>query len=242
MFSKFFISAALVLGLTLQVSAHAIITPALGVTGQAARSDVTRPSKANPCGGGVNVASVVGQSTPVSLNADGTFAVNVTNFNGGKDGSRQVTVKVDTTGTGKSFNTAATVTQNGDAAPSNVGSQEVTVQMPAGTTCDGTGCLAAFTTAGGFGNCVLVQSGAAGAAGNSTTGANNAATGAAAAAATTGNGRGRGRKAKNAQRADIDIRAVGTRAARAYRRAQLVELDPSQIPDDSFSDLDELSE
>ena len=50
-----------------------------------------------------------------------------------------------------------------------MGSQQVTVQLPAGTTCAGGAtknlCLVSFTTAGGFGNCVVVQKGAAAAGG-----------------------------------------------------------------------------
>ena len=80
MFSKLF-SAALVLGLTLQVSAHAIINPALGVTGTARRNDVKRPSTASPCGNGVNVAQQLAASTAVTMNGN-TFTTTVTNFNG----------------------------------------------------------------------------------------------------------------------------------------------------------------
>ena len=80
MFSKLF-SAALVLGLTLQVSAHAIINPALGVTGTARRNDAKRPSTASPCGNGVNVAQQLAASTAVTMNGN-TFTTTVTNFNG----------------------------------------------------------------------------------------------------------------------------------------------------------------
>ncbi|KAG6841503.1 hypothetical protein C0991_010361 [Blastosporella zonata] len=83
---------------------------------------------------------------------------------GTPDGSRQVTLTVDATGVGKTF-VAGTVTTNGDLAPTNVGSQQITASLPAGTKCTGGAagnlCLAAFKTAGGFGNCVVVQQGSA---------------------------------------------------------------------------------
>jgi hypothetical protein len=48
-------------------------------------------------------------------------------------------------------------------APSSIGSQNLTVQLPSGTKCQGgpSGnlCLVSFKTAGGFGNCVVVQQG-----------------------------------------------------------------------------------
>ena len=112
----------------------------------------------------------------------------------GQDGSRQVTAKVDDAATGKTF-VAAQVTKNGDLvnnsfhswfygtnyiyykAPTDVGSQQLTIQLPANTKCTGgsgkDSCLVSFTTAGGFGNCVVVQQKAA---------ANNAAPATAAAA------------------------------------------------------------
>lgn len=236
MFSKFFVVVPFVLGLTLQASAHAIISPALGVTGTPVRNDVQRPSKQAPCGT-VDIAQTINTTTPIVAAADGSFATNITNFNAGQDGSRQVTAEVDATGTGSSF-VAATVTKNGDLAPTDVGSQQIAVQLPPGTTCSGGAgsdlCLVSFTTAGGFGNCVVVQQGAA--AVNGTAAANSTATAATAAdstVATAGNTttaatgakhhhKG-GKKAKAAAAAaaaaPVDARAFGTRAARAFRRA-----------------------
>ena len=79
--------------------------------------------------------------------------------------------------------------------PSDVGSQPLTVSLPAGTKCTGgnTGnlCLVSFTTAGRFGNCVVVQQGANGTAtgtGTATTQAAAAASGTAAATQGGGNG------------------------------------------------------
>ncbi|KAI0032419.1 hypothetical protein K488DRAFT_23179, partial [Vararia minispora EC-137] len=160
MFSK----ALAVLTLVLSVNAHAIFAPPLGVTGTPARSDVQRPSTAKPCGK-INPASTIDTSTPVVANADGTFTVTATDFNAGADGSRAVkTATVDATGSGTSFTGAATVNTNGNPKPSSVGSDQVTLALPAGTTCSGGAsgnlCLVSLTTTAGFGSCVVVQQGA----------------------------------------------------------------------------------
>ncbi|KAI0087398.1 hypothetical protein BDY19DRAFT_250717 [Irpex rosettiformis] len=194
MFSRLFFALTLLLSLSLQVSAHALIAPALGVQGTGARKDVQRPSTAKPCGN-ANIAQTIATSQAAQANAQGVVALTVTNFNSGKDGSRFIkSVKVDPTGTGKSF-VAATMVTNGVEAPTDVTSQQLTVQLPANTKCTGTGgrCLISLTTDGGFGNCVAVQQGAT---------TNAAAT--------------KGAKAAKAKR---DVRAVGSRAARAMRRA-----------------------
>ena len=69
-------------------------------------------------------------------------------------------------------------------APRDVGSQQLAIQLPSGTTCtggaDGNTCLVQFVTAGRFGNCVPVQIGSAA---NSTAAAASNGT----AAAATGN-------------------------------------------------------
>ncbi|KAK0384136.1 hypothetical protein NLU13_8225 [Sarocladium strictum] len=147
-----------------QVSAHAAIDPALGVQGNAVRNDVQRPSNNSPCGN-VNIASAIDTSKAVTADASGAFTVDIQNFNGGRDGSRQVTMKVNADGKGANF-VNAQVTVNGDAAPSGVGTQKITASLPAGTKCtggaSGNKCLASFTTLGGFGNCVVVQQGAGG--------------------------------------------------------------------------------
>jgi hypothetical protein len=81
MFSKSYIVSALVLtALSLQVNAHAAISPMLGVKGAPQRSDVQRPSSASECGN-VNIANNIDTSTPVQAAADGTFTATVTNFN-----------------------------------------------------------------------------------------------------------------------------------------------------------------
>ncbi|KZT28000.1 hypothetical protein NEOLEDRAFT_1176170 [Neolentinus lepideus HHB14362 ss-1] len=200
-FNKSVLVSIVAAGLSMQVSAHAIIAPALGVSGTPVRNDVQRPSANSECGN-VNVASTINTSTAITMTGN-TFTATVTNFNAGTDGSRQVTAKVDATGAGKTF-VAATVTENGDKSPTNVGSQQVTVQMPAGAKCTGgTGkdlCLVSFTTAGGFGNCVVVKQGAA----------NNA-------AATNNNAAATNNKANKAGK---QARSWGSRAARAARAAE----------------------
>jgi len=175
MFAKLLTTSAFLLALTLQVSAHAAVSPALGVSGTPVRGDVKRPNGANACGAGVNIAGAIDSSTAVNANAAGTFSATAINFNGGGDGSRQFTAKVDASGTGKSF-VAMTVTTNGDPKPANVGTQPIVANLPAGTKCTGGAsknkCLVQFVSSAGFGNCVAVtQGGAAAAAGGAQGGA-----------------------------------------------------------------------
>jgi len=132
MFSKIWTSAALVLALTLQVTAHAAVSPALGVSGTPVRNDVKRPSANSPCGAGVNIANTIDTSTAVAASAAGSFNADAISFNGGGDGSRKVTAKVDATGKGTKF-VAMSVTTNGDPAPKSAGSQPIVAALPAGT-------------------------------------------------------------------------------------------------------------
>jgi len=166
-FSKAAFISAFILAIGLQVHAHAIISPPLGVSGTPVRNDVQRPSTAKPCG---NAAlSAVGTSTAATIAADGTLKLSVTDFNAGADGSRAIkSLSIDTTATGKSFKAAAAsaIVTNGDANPTSVGTQQVTIKVPAGTVCTGGAgkdlCLMSFTTTAGFGNCVVAkQSGTA---------------------------------------------------------------------------------
>jgi hypothetical protein len=163
MFSKSFIAPIFLLALTSSVNAHAGITPALGVKGDFTRNDVQRPSSAQPCGN-INIAQNLDTSTAVKADANGNFLPSITNFNPGADGSRAIkTVEVDGTGTGNNF-VAAKMIVNGDDAPTNDTTQQLTAQLPAGTSCTGGAsknlCLASFTTTAGFGNCVVVSQGA----------------------------------------------------------------------------------
>lgn len=224
MFSMTFFAAAVIFALGLQVNAHAGVAPALGVQGKLTRKDVQRPSTAKPCG---KIALTnIDTSTPVIAAADGTMTINVTNFNGGKDGSREIkTLRIDATGTGKSFQAApaSAITKNGVAAPSSTGTEQLTVVMPAGTTCAGGKtkdlCLMSFTTDAGFGNCVVAQQAtAAGATGAAADNSTTVVTGAVAGNSTTTNSGScvTGKKAKKSVVARNDARAAGSRAARAY--------------------------
>ncbi|KAF4564523.1 hypothetical protein EYR40_010688 [Pleurotus pulmonarius] len=235
MFStKSLFGAVLALAFSVQVSAHAGATPALGVAGQFTRGDVERPSTANPCGE-VNIAQTLNAATPIVAAADGTFTATVQNFNGGRDGSRQFTVAVDAAAAGTNF-VPATVSKNGDPAPAAVGTEQLVGQLPAGTTCTGGQagnlCLAQFKSSAGFGNCVVIQQGAAAtgnaaAAGNAATGnavagaiGAGAAGGAAAAAAASAAGTGRGRRPQGGRgRGRNAAAAAGTRAPRALLHA-----------------------
>ncbi|KAK1961990.1 hypothetical protein LY78DRAFT_616751 [Colletotrichum sublineola] len=169
MLKSFFVYGAVLALSATQVAAHAAINPVLGLSGTAVRSDVKRPSDNAPCGNGVNIASAIGKSTAVKADASGSFTVDVQNFNGGKDGSRQVTMKVNAAGDGKTF-VDGKVTTNGDLAPASTGTQKVTASLPNGIKCSGGAsgdlCVASFKTAGGFGNCVVVQQAGNGGAGN----------------------------------------------------------------------------
>ena len=90
-------------------------------------------------------------------------------------------MEVDASGTGANF-VAGKVTANGEAAPASTGTEKITASLPAGTACSGGAsgdlCLASFKTAGGFGNCVVVQQGAGGGAAASGAGATGAGAGA----------------------------------------------------------------
>ncbi|KAK6977650.1 hypothetical protein R3P38DRAFT_3122676, partial [Favolaschia claudopus] len=99
---------------------------------------------------------------PVTVGKDGTsVSFNMTNFNGGGDGSRKVSVMIDPTGTGKSF-VKANVTKNGDPAPKEeTGSDLITVALPDGTKCTGGKgknlCLLSVKSTAGFGACTVAS-------------------------------------------------------------------------------------
>jgi len=162
MFTKFISTSVLVLALSAtQAFAHAAIAPQLGVQGTPVRNDVQRPSQNTPCGS-TNIAQNIDTSTAVPLSSSGSFQATVFNFNGGEDGSTEVTAQVDPSATGKSF-TTATVTKNGQLAPPAAGQAQIEVRLPSGTKCTGgkdkNRCLVSFTTKGGFGNCLVVSEG-----------------------------------------------------------------------------------
>lgn len=80
MFTKIWASSLLVSILCLQVTAHAAVSPALGVQEKIARKDVQIPSKNDPCGG-VNIAKNFGSSQTVPADANGNIRISATNFN-----------------------------------------------------------------------------------------------------------------------------------------------------------------
>ena len=81
MFVKIWASSLLVSALCLQVTAHAAVSPALGVQGTPKRSDVQRPSKQQPCGK-IDIANTFESSQAIPVDANGNFEVTAQNFNG----------------------------------------------------------------------------------------------------------------------------------------------------------------
>ena len=81
-FSKSLLAAAcLVASLALDVSAHAVVSPALGVQGAPIRADAQRPRKnTTPCGK-TDVASTFDTTEPIAADDTNTFSATVTNFN-----------------------------------------------------------------------------------------------------------------------------------------------------------------
>ncbi|KAJ7456065.1 hypothetical protein FB451DRAFT_1048547 [Mycena latifolia] len=179
------------LSMTARVSAHAGVSPALGVTGTFTKADVQRVVAGSDCGS-TNVAATIDSSTAVPADpTTGSFSVTGNSFDPGSDGSTSVTALVDTTGTGKSFTGTVDVTTNGNAVQTaSASTQPIVAALPAGTKCAGGAagnlCLVAFKTTAGFQNCVVVSQGAAS---NATAAAGTAASaGAAGAAGAIGGG------------------------------------------------------
>jgi len=165
MFSKILASSVLVLALCHQVTSHAIVTPSLGVVGTAVRADVQRPSSARPCGAAVtDISTAIDSAMTVVVNANGSFSVNGTSFNGGTDGSLQFKAQVDSSGNGTNF-VSMPINVNGNNSPPGAESTVIVASIPPGTKCTGgkTGnlCLAQFISGAGFGNCVAVSQGTA---------------------------------------------------------------------------------
>jgi len=156
MFAKICASSLLVSALCLQVTAHALISPGLGFPANPTRSNVQRPSNKNPCGNIGDIASQISTSTPVVADGNGEFQANVTSFNGGKDGSRTVSAKVDPTGQGKNFQDIQVIT-NGNGNPPSAGTEEITAKLPDGIQCQNNDCLVQVETTAGFGNCIVVK-------------------------------------------------------------------------------------
>lgn len=100
-------------------------------------------------------------------------------------------------------------------APKGTGTEQITAALPADAACAGGAsknkCLASFTTAGGFGNCVVVQQG--GTAGNASTAA--APTTGATATDGQGNNQGKGNAANNGKTVprEVGLETPGTLSA-----------------------------
>jgi hypothetical protein len=80
MVSNSFIAFIFLLCFTTSVDAHAAIDPALGVKGNASRSDVQRPSTASPCGS-INIAQTLDTSTALPVSSNGSISPTITDFN-----------------------------------------------------------------------------------------------------------------------------------------------------------------
>jgi hypothetical protein len=161
MFSKILASSVFVLALCHQVASHAIVTPALGVKGTAKRADVQRPNSASPCGAGVNdISTAIDSAMTVVANANGSFQVTGTSFNGGNDGSLQFKGQVDSSGNGTHF-VSMPISMNGNNSPPGAESTMIVASLPPGTKCtggkSGNLCLAQFISGAGFGSCVVVS-------------------------------------------------------------------------------------
>ncbi|KAJ7762065.1 hypothetical protein DFH07DRAFT_883478, partial [Mycena maculata] len=168
MFSMLSTVVIVALSMTASVSAHCGVSPALGVTGTFTKADVQRVVAGSDCGS-TNVAATIDSSTAVAADATGAFTVTANSFDPGSDGSSLMTALVDATGTGKSFASNVTITQNGNAVQSaSASTQQIKAALPAGTKCAGGAagnlCVVAFKTSAGFQNCVVVSQGAAAAA------------------------------------------------------------------------------
>ncbi|KAH9925922.1 uncharacterized protein BXZ73DRAFT_3286, partial [Epithele typhae] len=155
------LSAVLLAAATLQAEAHATIQPMLGLTRTPVRSDAIRPSDSTPCGN-VNIAQTFDTSTTIAVKADRTFTATITNFNAGVDGSREIVkASFDPTGTGNAFQDLKIITNGQHAPTAATGSEQLLFQLRHGLDCkggkNGKKCLVAFKTAGGFGNCVVVE-------------------------------------------------------------------------------------
>ncbi|KAJ7230269.1 hypothetical protein GGX14DRAFT_582667, partial [Mycena pura] len=125
--------------------------PTLGVKGIPTRDDVQRPAQHGHC-----LQHMIDTSMPM----EASCSTSPTTMRAGADDSCSVSVLVDATGTGDKF-VSAKVTKNGDAAPTSIGSDEVTLQLPAGTHCTGGKaknlCLLSVKSTAGFGGCTVVS-------------------------------------------------------------------------------------
>jgi len=80
MLSKSFAASLFLLGLTSSVTADGVVTPALGVSGNPATSNVQHPSDSAPCGT-IPISQNIDSSTPIQADGNGQFKPSITNFN-----------------------------------------------------------------------------------------------------------------------------------------------------------------
>jgi len=199
MISKSLFVSAVVLALGLQVNAQAGFLPAVGVSIHAAFTidDVQRPTPSNPCGGAHLNDSLRTSSTPVMI-ASTTSYITITGASlgpGGPSNSLQVSSwSVNANGVGWVDLDVSEIIQNGNPNPLLPDfSQFLVFKLPSGTVCsiDGQFCLLSLNTTSGYGNCVAVQVDL-----------------------------GQPTVTSQADAAQTDTRAVGTRAVRAYLEGQ----------------------
>jgi Egh16-like virulence factor len=165
--TTFFLTAASL------VAGHAALVqvgtqPGLGVTKSSGLGlgDAIRVSSQDPCGPNVDIASLSSDSA-VPLGSDGTLSMSVFQING--DGAGPFSVLLDSSASGKQFDTNVDVTTQvpGNNGISNAASEAfpLVVKVPTNVACKGgsTGnlCLVQVKNRSGFGGCGLIQQGAA---------------------------------------------------------------------------------
>ncbi|TFY73194.1 hypothetical protein EWM64_g10818 [Hericium alpestre] len=80
LFNKSLFASVLVVALSSQAYAHAVISPAIQVTGTPVRKNAVKPSTNAPCGKNVDIAASASTAQTVAANGD-SFSVTVQNFN-----------------------------------------------------------------------------------------------------------------------------------------------------------------
>ncbi|ORZ30664.1 hypothetical protein BCR44DRAFT_43419 [Catenaria anguillulae PL171] len=169
------------------VNAHGRLIQPAALVDNDVRVNANRPCGTN------DVAGALANATPqqVTPGQAATFTWRIRNG----DGAGPVTARVDTTGTGDSFDVPLTVTeqvpgQRGILSSARNQEAQFTVDIPASLQCNPT-CLLQVTQPAGFGSCAPITTGAGGAAG----GAKKAVGGAAKKQADGGAKKGAGKKA-----------------------------------------------
>jgi len=146
---KFILAAVLSLSVVLQVQGHALFTTSAALASTLVKNDATRSTTCD---------AATALKNPATAAADGTFSLFARSFDSGTDGATTVkSATLDTTGQGKTFSGKVSVVKDGNPSPpTDSTTDQVTLQLPAGTACTGGSCLVELTTGGGFSNCVAV--------------------------------------------------------------------------------------